>query len=436
VLAPALADRMRGTLRDRVEGVWLALGGPACAADATDLEDAEIFLDELERLEEAGELEDFSALGESLQKLYALPDVEAGPDAVEIMTIHKAKGLEFDTVIVPGLDRPPLVGRRPLFAHKPLPSPLAGGERGVSGKKGLLLAPIDETGGEQEPLYKYVRLLDREAEDIEAGRLLYVAATRARSRLHLLACLKLDEHGALKLPSRRSLLGLAWRALENVLPSPPAGEGPGERERALPSARLTRLAADFRLPAVPEATPWKPPQEAREEEPIEFSWVGETARHVGTVVHRWLQRIAEDQLAGWDAGRIAALRETVRGELSARGVSAAEIDTAAARVLAALDAAISDERGRWVLGPHPEAKSEYRIRLRDRRFVVDRVFRDRDGVKWVVDYKTSRHEGANVVAFLDEEQRRYAFQLDAYASALGAQRRGLYFPLHKGWRAW
>jgi len=25
VLAPALADRMRGTLRDRVEGVWLAL---------------------------------------------------------------------------------------------------------------------------------------------------------------------------------------------------------------------------------------------------------------------------------------------------------------------------------------------------------------------------------------------------------------------------
>jgi ATP-dependent exoDNAse (exonuclease V) beta subunit len=358
---------------------------------------------------------------------------------VEIMTIHKAKGLEFDTVIVPGLDRPPLVGRRPLFAWRflaspSLPSPLAGEGQGERGK-GLLLAPIDETGGEQEPLYKYVRLLDREAEDIEAGRLFYVAATRARSRLHLLACLKLDEHGALKLPSRRSLLGLAWRALGGDVRLPAAAGGQPE-ERALPSARLTRLSADFRLPAVPEPTPWKPPEETREEEPIEFSWVGETARHVGTVVHRWLQRIAEDQLAGWNAGRVAALRETVRGELSARGVSAAEIDTAAARVLAALDAAISDERGRWVLGPHPEAKSEYRIRLRDRRLVVDRVFRDRDGVKWVVDYKTSRHEGANVEAFLDEEQRRYALQLDAYAAALGAQRRGLYFPLHKGWRAW
>jgi ATP-dependent exoDNAse (exonuclease V) beta subunit len=176
VLQPALENRLRGTLRDGVEGVWLALGGPACVSDATELEDADVFFDELERLEQAGELGDFAALAESLGKLFALPDVEAGPEAVEIMTIHKAKGLEFDTVIVPGLDRAPRSGRKPLFAWRAL----AGGP--------LLLAPIDETGGEKEPLYQYVRLLDREAEDIEAGRLFYVAATRAESRLHLLGC--------------------------------------------------------------------------------------------------------------------------------------------------------------------------------------------------------------------------------------------------------
>ena len=62
VLAPALANRLRGTLRDCIEGVWLALGGPACVENATDLEDVEIFLDELERIEEGGELTDFSAL--------------------------------------------------------------------------------------------------------------------------------------------------------------------------------------------------------------------------------------------------------------------------------------------------------------------------------------------------------------------------------------
>ena len=54
ILAPAVANRERGTLRERVEGVWLALGGPACVADKTELEDAERYLDELENLEEQG----------------------------------------------------------------------------------------------------------------------------------------------------------------------------------------------------------------------------------------------------------------------------------------------------------------------------------------------------------------------------------------------
>jgi ATP-dependent exoDNAse (exonuclease V) beta subunit len=454
VLAPALDNRMRGTLRDRVEGVWLALGGPACVEDTTELEDAEIFLDELERLEEAGELTDFSALGDSLKKLYALPDVNAGVDAVEIMTIHKAKGLEFDTVIVPGLDRPPRSGRRPLFAWRFLPSPLAGEG---AGERGLLLAPIDETGGDKEPLYRYVRDLDKEVEDIEAGRLLYVAATRAKSRLHLLACVKVDEHGVIKMPFKRSLLGIAWRALsEDIrLPSSLAGEqlthapSPlvGEQLTNAPSPRvgegrgegtgdIRRLPANFEMPAAPNATDWKSPEEGREEEQIEFSWVTETARHMGTVVHAWLHRIADDELKGWDAARVAHARATVRGQLSVRGVSGPELEAATERALEALRNAIADQKGRWLLGPHREAYSEYRIRTLERSYVIDRLIRDAKGVRWVVDYKTSRHEGADVEGFLDQEQKRYAAQLDAYVAALSGASRGLYFPLHAGWREW
>lgn len=54
----------------------------------------------------------------------------------------------------------------------------------------------------------------------------------------------------------------------------------------------------------------------------------------------------------------------------------------------------------------------------------------------MVDFKISRHEGADIEGFLDQEQKRYAAQLDAYAVALGGARRGLYFPLHTGWREW
>ncbi len=425
VLRPALENRLRGTLRDCVEGVWLALGGPACVEDATDLEDAEILFDELERLEVAGELEDFGALARSLSQLFALPDVEAGPEAVEIMTIHKAKGLEFDTVIVPGLDRPPRSTRRPLFAWRSLP----GGQ--------LLLAPIDETGGEAEPLYKYVRLLDREAEDIEAGRLFYVAATRAESRLHLLGCVKISEDGVVRLPSKRSLLGLAWSVLgESVrLPAAVAGEEAGRKP--LPAGELRRLPSDFEMPAAPMGVEWRVEEVGREEEEVEFSWVGETARHVGTVVHKWLQRMAEDELRGWAKERIQSLSSRFADELQRRGVQSSEIKRAAALVSEALSNTIADERGRWLLGPHAESWSEYRFRTADgKRLVADRRIREASGEHWVVDYKTSRHEGAGLEAFLDREKERYASQLEQYSEKLESARMGLYFPLLRGWREW
>jgi ATP-dependent helicase/nuclease subunit A len=438
ILGPALADRGRGGLRDRVEGVWLALGGPACVESETDLEDAEIFLDELAKLEQTGAPPDFAALAGSLSELYALPDVAASDDDLQIMTIHKAKGLQFDTVIVPGLDKISGSDDSPLLLWKEL---VFGDRRPnvgtvASPQRGLLLAPIKETGADKDPVYEYLRRLDRAAEEAEAGRLLYVAATRAAKRLHLLACAKRDEAGELKVPDKRSLLAQAWPIAQPILDNmEPVSVAP-DAASAEPSYNLKRMASGITLPSTPEAVRWNALAEGKIEDQIEFSWVGETARHMGTVVHRWLQRIAEDRLEGWDADRIARYRVAVRSQLFSRGVSGAELETATAMVMSALRNAITDPKGRWLLGPHPEAKSEYRIRTPERSYVVDRLIRDAKGCLWVVDYKTSSHQGANIEGFLDQEQKRYVAQLDAYAAALGGASRGLYFPLHSGWREW
>jgi len=65
---------------------------------------------------------------------------------------------------------------------------------------------------------------------------------------------------------------------------------------------------------------------------------------------------------------------------------------------------------------------------------IDRSFVDETGIRWVIDYKTSRHEGADLDGFLAQELQRYRPQLEAYlglAAALGSQpvRAALYFPL-------
>ena len=453
VLAAALAGRQRASLRDAVEGSWLALGGPACAGSETELEDAEAYLDHLESMEEAGAIADFEAFEQGLDKLYALPDMAAGEDTVQIMTIHKAKGLEFDHVIVPGLGKTPPAEGKKLFLWMERPAqPDASKPRRSESRTNLLLAPIEETGSEHDAIYAWIKALAAEKAGFEDGRVLYVAATRAKQRLHLFGELRLaveDEVQTARTPDSRSLLAKLWPVVSEAFQgaaaaaevAQPAAAAAGE---SVPDQSLRRLASAWSLPEAPPALAWNAAGEtASAQNDIEYSWVGETARRVGSVVHRWLQRIADDEMQGWNRARIDSMREVFAKDLAASGVEAKEVGAASARVSQALANALADPRGQWLLGPQQDAKNEYRLTAviagERRKLVIDRSFTDREGRRWIVDYKTSGHEGTNLEGFLDQEQGRYRAQLQRYAQALvqgEAAMLGLYFPLLAGWREW
>ena len=450
VLQACLDDRCRGSLRSRTAGAWFALSGPACVEDATDLEDAEIYFEYLESHEEAGEIADPAAFEDGLDDLYALPDLQAD-ERLQIMTIHKAKGLEFDTVIVPGLGRPPRGDEARLFLWMEQP------RREAEGTADLLLAPIQETGADEDPIYQWLQILEAEKERLEAGRVLYVAATRARQRLHLLGDTRLaaDDDGVpeLKPPGERTLLNRLWPMVGPVYSeaaarlaessSVPAEEIADENEI---DQSLRRIVSGWQPPLPPPRVHWTPPRDpVRARDEIEFSWVGETARHVGSVVHRWLQRIAGDGIGGWDVARIRALRTTFSDELVASGLSADAVGAASGRVADTLERTLADARGRWLLGPHEDAQSELRLTGATEdgvvNIVMDRTFVDEQAVRWIVDYKTGTHEGGDVEAFLDRECERYQPQLERYAALMKARdnrpvRLGLYFPMLNGWREW
>jgi ATP-dependent helicase/nuclease subunit A len=166
--------------------------------------------------------------------------------------------------------------------------------------------------------------------------------------------------------------------------------------------------------------------------PVEFSWVGETQRHIGTIVHALLAQAADVQ--SFEIPAPAFVLEQLR----LQGVPEAERAHAARVIVHALERTFADQRGRWILGPHPEAASELALsgiaagRLRNVK--IDRTFLDETGTRWVIDYKTGSHEGGDTDAFLARELERYRAQLEGYlalAAALGTQqvRAGLYFPL-------
>ena len=67
--------------------------------------------------------------------------------------------------------------------------------------------------------------------------------------------------------------------------------------------------------------------------------------------------------------------------------------------------------------------------------VIDRTFIDADGVRWIIDYKSGQHQGADLEAFLQQEAERYAGQLQTYQQLFAQMedrpiKTALYFPLH------
>ncbi len=440
VLAQALQSRGRHRLRRWIESVWVQLGGPACVENTTDLEDAEVFFNLLDRLDSASGLDELKQLDESLAQLYALPDVDAD-ERIQVMTIHKSKGLEFDTVILPGLGRKAPPGDSPMLVWQ---------ERWSDGGSELLLAPVRATGEEHDAIYRYIQKIAAQKGDYETGRVLYVAATRAKRRLHLLGHTTINED-ELREPQKSSLLRLLWPVVEPHFSELQSAESsPQPAELVLPTAAplLRRLVSDWQLPAPGAAVAVVNVEATVPGESLnpEYLWAGESARHIGTVVHELLQRIGEEGVGQWSGERIVSLRHYYQIALTHLGVVADELTAAVQRVEQSLLQTLNDERGRWLLdNTHQGSRCEYAVSgvLNGQvvHAVIDRTFIDAAGRRWIVDYKTASHEDDDVDSFIADEALRYRPQLERYAQMMALEDErpielGLYFPLLKKWYSW
>jgi ATP-dependent exoDNAse (exonuclease V) beta subunit len=384
-----------------------------------------LYFELLNAHESAGDVPEWEAFVAELDALHASPATKS-TSGVQIMTMHKAKGLEFDTVILAGLAE---VGRK---SHQAL-------LRWRRRDAGLLIAPAKSRGGENDPLYRYLSQLDAESEDAELGRLLYVACTRAKARLHILAAPGIGanrETGELswKDPVKSSPLAKLWNALEPELPLVTLRTASATTSEGLP---LRRLPLDVRLPEPEDAVPGIAPPAERPLTPP-FDWARETTRRIGTVAHRLLARIADEGAAAWPRERIVALDKRVRADLASAGFAADELAPAVQGVLDVVQRTLDDPRGRWLFdSSHQDARSEWALSGVDRgeivRVVVDRTF-VAEGERWIVDFKTSTHEGGDARAFLDNEVERYREQMARYGRMMaGLEKRrirlALYYPL-------
>ncbi|MEE4146087.1 MAG: UvrD-helicase domain-containing protein [Halieaceae bacterium] len=413
-LLPALQSarqkRDRLGLRAWVELTWLQLGGPATAPDSAALTDAESFFQLLEQAEHEGRGLDVQWLQSRLDRQF-MNGGESG-SKVQIMTLHKAKGLEFDCVFIPQLARISRGDDRELL--------LWDEHSGPGGKRSFLLAADDHSEKGAPTLYNYLDKLRKDKSQLESTRLLYVGATRAIRRLVLSASLQAEPGGELRPPPSRSLLWPIWDSFRQALTLHEAGPAP-VREASAPGRTLLRLQPAA-APAVlaPGAAPEGdganiPP---RAENYLE--------RCVGTVVHMALDELSRrDELPRSPERRDIARWRTA---LAALGLWGPALDQAQGALESALATTLAPEgEGRWILSnSHRQPRSEWALtrvdpasgRVED--LVIDRSFVDPSSdVRWLIDYKTSRPgPDETLEAFFIRQAEAYREQLLRYRNAL------------------
>ncbi len=428
VMSEALAARAHMPLSRRVEQAWWALGGPAAVPAPEALREAELFLRVLGGCEQAGEV-DLAVLRAQVDALYAPAD--AGPGRVQILTIHKAKGLEYDTVILPGLARRGQPDRKPL---------LLAVERGGA-EPSLLFAPLKLAAEERDALYDSLWALQQRKSRHEDARLLYVACTRARRTLHLVGHYKTKASGDV---TPAEYLKVLWPAIEEDFL---AAAGCARMPAQGPATGGVGAPVIRRLPAAwcaGELPPWPAAAQPRQTQPV-FDWASVRIRMIGLLVHAVLAEISLGPLPEPDEA-LTVWEDRARGQARQFGLTGEDLAFVLASVMEAARKTLADPKGRQLITPRPGARNEWGLTAADAKdgishVRVDRTFVDENGVSWIVDYKTSRHEGAELSAFLDEQQDRYRGQLEGYARVLAAFdprpiELVLYFPLLQEWRRW
>jgi len=399
-----------------VRSAWLRLGGPLLAGVEGAL-DAEAFFDLLSATARDG-LVDLDALSQDLAAREA--NVDPDPDIdVEILTMHKSKGLEFDTVVLPALTRK-TGGSNPL--------PLAMETDPCTGEL-RMVAPREARGRDDDDKDKHDFVVYREKrrEKEENLRVLYVATTRARH------CLVLSGAAARLNARREAGAGSLFACLAAAVTSADVESMPASGTTRQASPAPLRITREFALPGLPAPLRVRPvvsrlPSQSDGFTPVMMATT-KRAAHVGTVFHALAERIATEGLDSWPLDRVRTERDWIVHRLRASGVLAEEMAASAGDVVEAVTALLSDERGRWSVAAHEDAHSEWSLLGLEgdtlTPAIIDRTFVDGED-RWIVDFKTGRPDpGSMVYRELDAMQAAAAYiasHRDAYARQLGRYR--------------
>jgi ATP-dependent helicase/nuclease subunit A len=367
--------------------------------------------------------------------------------------------LEFDTVIIPSLDRSTSGEDKQLLLWQ---------ERiNQQSEKQLLLSSIAATGNEEDKTYKFMRAQSDKQNRLESTRLLYVACTRAIKQLHLLACLGMKKvetkKEILSDPAKNSMLASIWQYIKDNAHLIDANylaklDAQDENKSIENHHIIIRLHSQWQFPELTNVNLLKNYRghefnSATDENPLNLpehdNENSRRSRHLGTLIHRILQSIVENRLIthqqSLDSDEYVKTQLPFwQNALHNLGIYHSAANIGLEKVTQAITKTLNNPEGIWLLNSEHQASacelsliyqlseknileensdsssSAYAIPKREdiKTAIIDRTFIDKD-IRWIIDYKSSEpHEGQELADFFAAEIEKHTPQLHHYKTLM------------------
>jgi ATP-dependent helicase/nuclease subunit A len=469
IMCEVMAKQGRCNLREWVEGAWLQLGGGALLKHLNEYPKITNYFGLLEKYQQGYSLPHWPTFDAAINNLFekSILDNNASIPPVEIMTIHKSKGLEFDTVIIPGLDSASASDKQELIAWQEWLD--------EHQQSRLLISPVHAVGNDRDTrdaVHDYIRSQQKRKQALESDRLFYVGCTRAIHHLYLLAHqtlpinkteTQLDEISSVTAAIKpNTLLGNIWPDIKesvniiNIdmnsdvnsdLKSVSAPKKEEQDSLSHPSI-ISRLTANWHIPEYPVSTLLKDYRLKHHAESLATdnrakpdALLQRHARYFGTVLHSALQEITETDYRQWSHQRIDEQRQFWQLRLEQMGTPTGLAVKQSHQTTEIVTKILQTETGQWILNnQHKDSACELSLcketqHQEIKEYIIDRTFIDRKtDIRWIIDYKSSQPTtGQTLERFIAEQDELYKGQLSTYKQLFNQQENpiscALYFPL-------
>lgn len=441
-LQQGISLRFRIPLRDLIESTWTLLRG-VCTANSDEVLSVAHYFSLLEQYELGNGLLNVAEFQERVsQSFVSAPADSSTSNPVNILTMHKSKGLEFDHIILPGLTRTPASDDKQLLQWY---------ERlNANGENRLFLTTQTAVGNEENKLYNLMRYEQQQKNLLEDTRLLYIAVTRARTSALLLGTVSEDSKGEYH-PPKSCLLSRIWSQLDsgsfnlekldlseeekqlfygdvtdektnNVQLFPdvtPVNRFESALELNHTELNSLTLIIDKYNPASAAEQDYQEAQEKSISASEEFEHDNALAAAIGILIHSSLESytISQDKRLWLDnlSGQRNFWRLYLRQHLDDEVV----LETLLDDVQKTIKSNTSNKDLAWIFDEKGiEAQSELALtNQHNRLFVVDRTLIDKDGIRWIIDFKTGGPNASQSTdTFIRTMKDRYKSQLMNYGN--------------------